>query len=178
MASLEKALIERPALQVDVPMAYSAELDGSLLAQQELDRSLGKLAGSERKLLGGRPDEEEVAEMLADPEERFELLSKQYRAEAGAEAALPGTAATFEALKKKERTAEALSTASKDIEAELMAKYPVSTEQLEALGKSRAQSVQEALLAGGQVDPGRVFLISSDPLPPDGGKVKLELSLK
>ena len=108
MATVKKALVERPALQVDVPMAYSAELDGGLIERQALDASLAKLAGSQKKLLGGRPDEEEVKAMLADPAERFEILAKHYRAEAGAEAPLPGDAAATEALKKKERTPEAL----------------------------------------------------------------------
>jgi hypothetical protein len=89
MTAVQKALVERPALQVDVPMAYSAELDGGLIEKQALEASLTKLAGSQKKLLGGRPDEEEVAAMLADPEQRFELLAKHYRAEAGAEATLP-----------------------------------------------------------------------------------------
>ena len=110
MASVKKALVERPALQVDVPMAYSAELDGGLIGRQALDASLAKLAGSQKKLLGGRPDEEEVKAMLADPAERFEILAKHYRAEAGAEAPLPGEAAATEALKKKERTPEALAS--------------------------------------------------------------------
>jgi uncharacterized protein involved in outer membrane biogenesis len=178
MATLMKALVDRPSLQVDVPMAYSAELDGELIAKQSLDASLTKLAGSQRKLLGGRPDAEEATAMLADPERRFELLAKQYRAEAGEKAPLPGAAATFEALKKKERTPENLAAANKAIEDSFLEQHPVTTEQLEALGKARAQSIQEALLGGGQVDPGRVFLIHADSQPPGESKVKLELSLK
>jgi hypothetical protein len=178
MASVKKALIERPSLAVDVPMAYSAELDGGLIAERALDASLGKLAGSRRGLLGGRPDEEKVAEMLKDPEQRFELLAEQYRAEAGAEAPLPGEAAAFEALKKKERTPEGLAAAVGALEEAWVAKHPATPEQLEALGKARAQAVQDALLATGEVDPARVFLIGADSQPGADGKVKLELSLK
>jgi hypothetical protein len=178
MASVKKALVERPSLQVDVPMAYSAELDGRLIAGRALDASLSKLAGSRRKLLGGRPDEEEVAAMLADPEQRFELLAERYRAEAGAEAPLPGEAAAFEALKKKDRTPEALAAANAAIEEAWIAKHPATPEQLEALGKARAQAIQDALLAPGAVDPARVFVIGADSQPGADGKVKLELSLK
>jgi hypothetical protein len=49
MATLVKALVDRPSLQVDVPMAYSVELDGDLIAKQSLGASLSKLAGNERK---------------------------------------------------------------------------------------------------------------------------------
>ena len=178
MATVQKALVERPALQVDVPMAYSAELDGGLIAEQALEAELTKLAGSQKKLLGRRPDAEEVAALLADPEKRFELLAQHYRAEAGAEAALPGEAAAFEALKKKERTPEGFAAANEAIEAEWLGKHPATPEQLEALGKARAQSIQEALLGSGEVDASRVFLISADSQPPGPEKVKLEISLK
>ena len=176
MATVKKALVERPALQVDVPMAYSAELDGGLIERQALDASLAKLAGSQKKLLGGRPDEEEVKEMLADPEERFEILAKHFRAEAGAEAPLPGDAAAIEALKKKERTPEALATANAAIEDAWIEKHPATTEQMESLGKARGQSIQEALLGGGEVDPARVFLIRADSQAPGGGKSSSSLA--
>jgi hypothetical protein len=178
MAAVHKALVERPALQVDVPMAYSVELDGGLIEQQALDASLAKLAGSQKKLLGGRPDAEEVAAILADPGERFELLAQHYRAEAGDEAVLPGEAAAYEALKNKERTSEGLAAANKALEDDWLVKHPATPEQLEALGKARGQSIQEALLGSGEVDAARVFLISADSQPPGAERVKLELSLK
>ncbi len=178
MAAVRKALIERPALQVDVPMAYSAELDGGLIERQALEASLAKLAGSQKKLLGGRPDAEEVKAMLADPEERFELLAKHYRAEAGSDAPLPGDAAAAEALKKRERTPEALAAGNEALEDAWLGQHPATTEQMESLGKARAQSIQEALLGGGEVDPARVFLIHADSQAPGSEKVKLELSLK
>jgi hypothetical protein len=159
-------------------MAYSAELDGGLIARQALEASLAKLAGSQRNVLGRRPDEEGVQAMLADPAERFELLLKHYRAEAGEEAPLPEEAAAAEALKKKERTPEVLAAANKALEEDWLAKHPATTEQMETLGKARAQSIQAALLGGGEVDPARVFLIHAESQPPGAERVKLELSLK
>ena len=46
MTTVRKALVERPELQVDVPMAYSAELDGELISRQALEADLRKIAGS------------------------------------------------------------------------------------------------------------------------------------
>ncbi len=178
MATVRKALIERPALQVDVPMAYSAELDGGLIARQALEAELAKLAGSQRKLIGGFPDEEEVKAALAKPEERFEILAKHWRAAEGEEASLPAEAAATEALKKRERTPEALAAANEALENAWLEAHPATVEQMESLGKARGQSVQEALLGSGEVEPARVFLIHAESQPPDGGKVKLELSLK
>lgn len=178
MAAVQKALVERPTLQVDVPMAFSADLDGALIAQQALEASLGKLAGSQKKLLGGRPDATEVAAMLAEPEARFELLAKHHRVEAGTEAPLPGEAAAFEALKKKERTPEGLAAANTALAADWLGRHPATPEQLEALGKARGQAIQDALLGSGEVDAARVFLIHADSQPPGAARVKLELSLK
>jgi hypothetical protein len=177
MAAVHKALVERPALQVDVPMSYSASLDGELLARQELDRSLTALAGNKRRVFG-KPDAEETAAMVRDPEQRFELLAEQYRAGAGAEAPLPGDAAAFEALKKKERTPEALAAANAAIETAWLETHPATDDQLQALGKARGQAIQDALLGDAQVDPARVFLISADSQAPGPERVKLELSLK
>ncbi len=179
MATLVRALLERPALQVDVPMTYSAELDGDVLGRKQLEETLSTLAGNQKKLFG-KPDAEDVALSLQDPEKRFELLSAQYRAETGEDAELPEVAAGYEALKKRERTPEGLASANEALETALLAKHPVTTETLEALGKARAQSIQDALLGSGEVDARRVFLISADAKPPGPGdmRVKLELSLK
>lgn len=179
MAGLLKALQERPSLQVDVPMAYSAELDGPMLGRQQLDKTLAVLAANERSAKK-RVDPEADAAALADPERRFELLTAQYRAAVGAEAPLPAQALAYEALKKKERTPEALSAASAELETELIRKQPVPDLALEELGKARAQSVQEVLLGGGQVDPGRVFVITADAKPASAAdsKIRMELSLK
>ena len=116
--------------------------------------------------------------MLADPEQRFELLAKRYRAEAGPKAPLPGEAAAFEALKKKERTPEGLAAANEALAADWLGKHPATTAQLEALGKLRAQSIQAALLGSGEVDPARVFLIGAESQAPGAATVKLELALK
>ena len=116
MAGLLKALQERPSLQVDVPMTYSAELDGPLLGRQQVDKKLSTLAAGDRNFLGRQPDAEQVAAMLQDPEKRFELLATTYRGDAGDEAPLPAQAAAYEALKKKERTPELLAAANAEME--------------------------------------------------------------
>jgi hypothetical protein len=84
------------------------------------------------------------------------------------------------ALKKKERTPETLAAASAELKTALVGKQPVPALALEELGKARAQAVQEVLLGGGQVDPGRVFVITADAKPATAAdsKVRMELSLK
>jgi len=71
-----------------------------------------------------------------------------------------------------------LEAANESLEKAWVAKHPATIEQMESLGKARAQAVQEALLGGGEVEPARVFLIHAESQAPGAAKVKLELSLK
>ncbi len=64
------------------------------------------------------------------------------------------------------------------LEGEFGRQSAVENEQMEALGKTRAQSMQAALLGTGEVDASRVFPIAADSQPPGATRVKLELSLK
>jgi SLT domain-containing protein len=58
--------------------------------------------------------------------------------------------------------------------------YGRKAEMAEIWFKARAQSIQEALLGGGQVDPGRVFIITAGAKPAVAAeaRVRMELSLK
>ena len=114
-----------------------------MLGRQQLDKTLAALAAAERSARK-RVDPEADAAALADPECRFELLATQYAAACSAEAPLPAQALVYEAMKRKERTPEALAAASAEIEAELIRKQPALELALEELGKARAQSIQAA----------------------------------
>ena len=48
---------------------------------------------------------------------------------------------------------------------------------LQALGRSRAQAIQNAILSDGQVDPARVFIVNAAPRPDSGDTVKVELGV-
>lgn len=54
----------------------------------------------------------------------------------------------------------------------------VGDEELKALAQSRAQALQQALLAGGQVDSARVFLVVNNKVSVQDKSVRLELSLQ
>jgi len=50
--------------------------------------------------------------------------------------------------------------------------------ELAELGKRRAQTVQDLLLASGEIEPARVFVITAPPAPNDAGVVRMDLSLQ
>ena len=178
MATVKKALVERPALQVDVPMAYSAELDGGLIERQALDASLTKLAASQRKLLGGRPERGGGGSDARRPRRAFRASREALPRGGGRRGAAPRRCRRDRSA--QEEGADARGTGGgQQVDRGRLARQASGHDRTDGrLGKARGQSIQEALLGGGEVDPARVFLIHADSQAPDGGKVKLELSLK
>jgi hypothetical protein len=166
IASIIKALTERPGLQLDVPTTYSPDLDRAAVAAQRLEGLLRTL-----------PKSDELA--LAEPARRYELLMTQYRADHGAKAAMPPAAVALEAMKKGERTPEAIAAANLEIEQAIAQKHAVTDTDLEQLGQSRARAIQDALLGAGTLDATRVFILGANPsAPTENKRVRLELSLK
>ena len=157
LASLEKALQQRPQLKLDVPIVASAGLDRTQLARAQVEASLAAR---------GAP---------ADPARRLQLLVEQFRAALGKDAPLPASAAAALAAKKKDP--QALAAANSDLENALIGHAQVPDADLEQLGRARAAAIQNALLAGGEVDPARVFIVNAPPKPDTGDTVKVEMAI-
>jgi hypothetical protein len=166
VASISKALTERPGLQLEVPSTFSPDLDGAAIAARRLEGLLRSL-----------PKSDELA--LADPASRFDLLITQYQADYGARQALPPAALALNATKKSERVPEAFAAANREIEQAIAQKHAVTDTDLEQLGQSRARALQDALLGAGTIDAARVFIMGTNAAAPtENKKVRLELSLK
>jgi hypothetical protein len=159
LAAIKKALTERPQLKLDVPIVAS-DLDRTQLARQHLQEALAARAS---------------ADTLADPAKRFKALVEQFHADVGKDATLPSSALAVQVAKKKD--ADSLNAANADIEAALIAHIQVADADLDALGRARASAIQNALLADGQVDPGRIFITNAALKPAAGDTVKVELGV-
>ena len=174
LASLVKALKERPQLKLDVPIVFSPGLDRPQIAAARLRQELLARAQNTRQ---GKKHPDTAGEMaLSDPEKHFQLLVDQYQADLGKEAQLPPSAAALQAAKAKETPAYEAAIA--DLNAALINHIEVPDADLEALGKQRAQAIQDALLSDGQVDAARVFIVNAPPKPDSGDKVKVELAVR
>ena len=181
LASVAKALQERPQLELDVPTAFSAELDRPVLAQRVLQQKLIALQQKEAAAhKHGKPaNDSDPAAALADPEQHFGLLAAEYRAELGKDAPLPDSAAAVEATKKKKGETPAFEPAIADLEKALLARAAVSDGDLESLGRKRARAIQDVLLGGDTgIDPARVFLINAPPQADTKDAVRIALALK
>lgn len=174
MAAIAKSLQERPQLKLDVPITYAGELDRPALAAQRVHAELmARVAGTRE---GKKHPQTAGEEALADPAKHTQLLLEQYRDSLGKDAPLPESAQALQAAKRKE--APAYEPAIADLTDALVKKVEVPEADLVELGKQRARAIQDALLADGQIEPARVFIVEAPAKPQSGSKVKVELALK
>jgi hypothetical protein len=174
LAALTKALKERPQLKLDVPIVYSGSLDAPQLAAARLQ---GELAARTLESREGRKHADTAVEVaLADPEKHFRVLVEQFRADLGKDTPLPPSALAVEQSKRKE--APPYDAAIAELNAALIDHLKVSDADLQTLGKQRAQAIQDALLADGQLEPARLFIVNAPQKAEGGDKVKVEMAVK
>jgi hypothetical protein len=172
--SIVQALKERPQLKLDVPIVYSKTIDQPQLAAERLKSEL--LAREQGTKEGKKHPDTAGAMALADPAQHFKLLLAQYQADLGKDAALPPSVVAVQQVKHKETPP--YDPAITDLKAALLDHIQVSDADLETLGKARAQAIQDALLADGQIEPARVFIVNAPPKTEAGDKVKVEMAVK
>jgi hypothetical protein len=100
------------------------------------------------------------------------MLTQLYAKNVGAQPKFPESIA---AIKTKP---EIIAAKIDFLSGELRQRIPVSEAELTALGQQRAMNLQQALLTGTQIDPGRVFLVANDKAKNEDGRIRLELSLR
>ena len=154
--AVARALVERPQLQIDVPIAMVPALDGPALAEAEYNAQLN----AARMAKGG------------DKASELELLTQLYAKDVGGEPKYPESVTGLKS--KPDLIAAKIGILSKAIHEHIV----IGDAELQDLGQKRAQALQQALLADSQVAPERVFLVANDKATAKDGSVRLELSLK
>ncbi|MGE0031218.1 MAG: DUF748 domain-containing protein [Steroidobacteraceae bacterium] len=155
IASLRKALVERPGLNIDVPSTVDPRADRESLAALRWN---ALLAGTD----------------TADREAYRDRLLALYRERLGSKPDIPKPPRPAEGAPESDPVEHAIEF----LVPKLREGVVVTDAELAALADARAQAVQEALLADGGIDPARVFLIRGEPATADGGTVTMVLSLK
>jgi len=171
--SLAHALQERPQVKLDVPIAYSANLDRPKIAEKRLQDEL--LARVQKTREGKNHPDTAGQIALSDPAKHYALLVEQFHADLGRDAALPASAEALEKAKSKDASYD---QAISDLEAALVGHIAIPDGDLETLGKERAQAIQHALVSDGHIDASRVFIVNAPPKPDSGDTVKAELAIK
>jgi uncharacterized protein involved in outer membrane biogenesis len=177
LASLAKALVEKPGLQLDVPIVGMAELDGPALAEQ---RYLAAREAALRTALRRSADDEAPLPAFdtLDAERRLAVLTAVVQKQTGAPPKLPEPPARPEGMSRADARALREAAALQFLEQAARASVAVGASDLDALAQARGAAVERVLLAGGQLEAQRVFLARNGKASAQDGRVQLELALR
>jgi hypothetical protein len=157
LSKLSAALVERPQVKLDIPLALVDEADLKAMTRNELERRLPPAAE-------GLSAEDAAASRLLAMEKLYGQLAK----------GMPRY--------PDSGNADALSRAQARmafLQPYLEQRLAPTTGQLEQLARDRAQSVQKALLSRPDLAPERVFLTARRAAQlADNGAVRMELKLE
>jgi uncharacterized protein involved in outer membrane biogenesis len=165
ITALSKALVERPQLNLDIPLLTETSTDDAAIARADLDQTLAKL-----------PAAPASADPAAAQRQRAAALTGLYTQQLGA---APAFAPELAGPPGKTLPPELLTGRIAFLEAALLPHYAPSAQQRADLGQARANAVQAAVLANTDIAPERVFLSNRTPTatsPP--GSVRMELQLQ
>ncbi len=151
LKSVTKALIGRPQLKIELPIAVFPALDRPALTNAKFTA-----------LVGDQPD----------PSKKLAVLMQVYEKTVGSKAKFP------EGVTSLKSKPEMLSAKVDFLTSEVRSHIAISDEELKSLATARAAALQTALLSETSVDPARVFLVVNDKVKNQSGQVRLELSLQ
>jgi hypothetical protein len=177
LGALAKGLAEKPAVSLDVPLGASTALDLPALAER---RYLAQRDASLAVVLRRKPGDPgplPAFETLA-PRQRIAALEATIRALGGEPPAAPEPPAVPDGTSRADARALAEATEIGLLEKAARALATPQPGELEALGRERGAAIQRALLAGGELEPSRVFLVAEGKVGDQDGKVRFELGLK
>jgi len=174
VATLAKALAQRPQLQLQVPAVYASDVDKPALAKRQLRDELLTLArggaGARRE---GHPRTTPAPvgrEVLELPGTHYRLLRAAYQQAFGPKTPLPAAAQKVPPAPYEPAILE--------LQSALLQHVQVSDADLQALGQRRAQAIRSAILAAGGVAAGRVDVTAASPQRATAGRVAVTLGLK
>ncbi|MGH8326212.1 MAG: DUF748 domain-containing protein, partial [Steroidobacteraceae bacterium] len=178
VASLAKALAQRPQLHLQVPAVYAADIDRAALARRQLRQQLMTLArsGAGRRSHSGKaaPAREKVPpgaagrEVLELPGEHYRLLRAAYQGAFGAKAPLPAAA----------QKVPPFQPAIHELQSALLEHMQIPDADLQDLAERRAQAIRSAIVSAGGVAATRVALTAPAAQRAEDGRVAVKLSLK
>jgi hypothetical protein len=171
--AVAKALVERPQLKIEVPIAVVPDLDRPALVAVRFTAELGaaqSTKGGAKKTAAATAAPPTYDEL--DPSSKLELLARLYAKDFGAEPKFPVAVTGIQS--KPDIAPAKIDFLEKAIREHIQ----VGEGDLQALGQDRAKALQQVLLADSQVSADRVFLVANDKAVPKDGAVRLELTLK
>ncbi len=170
--TVAKALVERPQLKMEVPIAVVPDLDRPALVAARFTAEFGAVQSvkdtSKKTSAAGAPASYDEV----DPSAKLELLIRLYAKDFGAEPKFPDAVTGIKS--KPDMVAAKVDFLEKAIREHIQ----LGDGDLQTLGQNRAKALEQVLLADSQVSSDRVFLVGNDKATPKDGMVRLELTLK
>jgi len=173
IATLGRALTERPGLKLDVPAAALREIDAPVMLEQEFDERLAAALS----VLG-------TTAQPTSPENQLKALEYVYRAVTGLDPVYPepepaAAVAAGSQAPQAEPSVDPTAHRREYLEREIRGALSVTDSALKQLGQTRAEGVVAALLAAGDIAPERIFVATRQAVKAgDDQSVRLELELK
>jgi hypothetical protein len=177
LGALAKSLVEKPALKLDVPIGALPELDRPAIAERGY-RSAVEAVITQRHARAAKKGEPVPAFDSLGTEERIEVLAVLVEQQTGAKPVLPEAAAPPEGTSREEAKALRQKAELDHLEQAARSGIAVSDLDLGKLGEARAVAVERALLAGGELEPARVFKVREGKVTDNEGKVRFQLGLE
>ncbi|MCC7463708.1 MAG: DUF748 domain-containing protein [Gammaproteobacteria bacterium] len=171
LGKLARALAERPQLRLDIPLQTLGAADDAALAAAAFEAAVVAAPLPQGRKAPVNPRLAALTELYVQAFGARPQFPAQEVVPAGAAASAPVQAGAPPADPAVGQMAW--------LEAQLRPQYVSTNEQRAALARARADAVQQAVLAGGQVSPERVFL-TERPSGAGGeaGAVRMELKLE
>jgi hypothetical protein len=173
LKTVAKALGERPQLNIAVPIAVVAQIDGPALGAARYDaelRAMQAAMAARKKSAAQKGAPPPYAQL--DPAAQLELLTQVYAKDFGGAPKFPDTVTSLKS--KADVNAAKIDFLAKAVREHIQ----VGDDELQQLGQQRAMALQQALLTGTEVTAERVFLVANDKASVKDGAVRLELSLQ
>jgi hypothetical protein len=150
LKSLAKALVERPALKLEITGRTGTEAERDGLKRASIERKVRALKSRE---LVERGESAPAGRVVVSPAEYPALLAKVYKDE------------TFPKPRNLIGLQKGLPV--EEMEKLMIANTPVSDDDLAALGNQRALAVKDWLVKNGQVPGERIFIVGTRPAAAD-----------
>jgi uncharacterized protein involved in outer membrane biogenesis len=168
LTGLARALAERPALGLDIPLTVAPDLDGPVLSEARYRAALEETRKSAFK--GDRTPTMEA--VTASPKLRRRLLEALYRQIEGHKPVFPAAPGPGAGGPKSDPDL----AADLWLEAQLRPRFAADDAELQGLARDRALAVQTAMVEAGKVSPRRLFVVTARPLA--AGPIEMTLALR
>ena len=167
LAALAKGLADRPALRLDIPAGIAADADPAAIAERRLMQAAAEVQKTDAAGFAALPADEQI-----------DALEKLFRQQLGRKPDIPDADSAPDDATRKEKRGLREQAALAWLRTQLLPHYQPTSTELVDLGRARASAVQDALLAGGALDPTRVFITAAKAPSLHEGSVRLELQLE